>query len=184
MLCGILAVKRDDWWMGLWTERLHLGAVMGSFEGWLGLRSIRTMELRVARQSESAGRLVAWLDEGMRGKGEDAAVLSAVVSRVQHASLQKADMAWLLKQMPNGFGPVFALSLRSREMARRLPSKLHLFHHATSLGGVESLIEWRRMSDDQVDDRLLRVSIGIESWEDLRRDLLEGFKGLLAAGVE
>ena len=65
------------------------------------------------------------------------------------------------------------------DFARKLPSRLHLFHHATSLGGVESLIEWRRMSDDTVDERVLRVSIGVEDCEDLKQDFLDGFKALL-----
>ena len=82
--------------------------------------------------------------------------------------------------MPEGYGAVFALYLRSEEDARSLPSKLHLFHHATSLGGVESLIEWRAMTDKSVDKRLLRVSVGIEGWEDLKADLLQGLKALQA----
>lgn len=176
MLCGVLAVKRDDWWTGMWLERLHLGSVMGNFEGWLGLRSMRTLELRVQRQSQNALALVAWLDSALKGEGEDSKAVKRVVERVQHASLQKNDMHWLKKQMPNGFGAVFALWMQTPEMAKTLPSKLHLFHHATSLGGVESLIEWRRMSDEKIDERVLRVSVGVESWEDMRRDFLEGFR--------
>ncbi len=175
MLCGVLAVKRDDWWTGMWQERLHLGSVMGSFEGWLGLRSMRTLELRVQRQSQSATALVTWLDSALRDEGGDSETVKSVVERVQHASLQKNE--FLKKQMPNGFGPVFALWMKTPEIAKALPSKLHLFHHATSLGGVESLIEWRRMSDEKIDERVLRVSVGVESWEDLKRDFLEGFRG-------
>ncbi|KAJ8127300.1 hypothetical protein O1611_g6337 [Lasiodiplodia mahajangana] len=80
--------------------------------------------------------------------------------------------------MPNGFGPVFALYMKDASDAKKLPSKLELFHHATSLGGVESLIEWRSMTDASVDKRLLRLSIGVEGWEDLRDDLLHGFEAL------
>jgi cystathionine gamma-synthase len=87
-------------------------------------------------------------------------------------------MAWLSKQMPGGFGPVFAVWMKNKDLARKLPSKLELFHHATSLGGVESLIEWRRMSDQTVDARVMRISVGVESWEDLKQDLLNGFKAL------
>ncbi|KAF3344805.1 Dolichyl pyrophosphate Glc1Man9GlcNAc2 alpha-1,3-glucosyltransferase [Verticillium dahliae VDG2] len=87
--------------------------------------------------------------------------------------------SWLRKQMPGGFGPVFAFYMKDKSHARRLPSKLGLFHHATSLGGVESIIEWRRVSDGECDERLLRVSIGVEGWEDLRDDLVEGFAALI-----
>lgn len=80
--------------------------------------------------------------------------------------------------MPNGYGPVFAITMKNESLARRLPSKLELFHHATSLGGVESLIEWRAMSDEKIDTRLLRISVGLEHWEDLRDDLMKGFRAL------
>ncbi len=68
--------------------------------------------------------------------------MSRAVERVQHASLQDADAegGWLKRQMPRGYGPVFALLMRDVELARRFPSKLARFHHATSLGGVESFI--------------------------------------------
>ncbi|MCJ1394349.1 hypothetical protein MMC18_007227 [Xylographa bjoerkii] len=175
MLCGVLATRKEEWFKGLAEERAVLGSVMGGLEGWLGVRSLRTLEVRVKRQSENAEQLVKWLDALLRTKQE---VLSEVVASVQHASLQSNDMDWLSEQMPNGFGPVFAISMQSERLARRLPSKLELFHHATSLGGVESLIEWRTMSDTTVDTRLLRVSVGVESWEDLRDDLMQGFRAL------
>jgi len=181
MLCGILAtsntpegLKRAE---GLRADRIFLGAVLGSLEGWLGVRSLRTLELRVQRQSSNAGRLVAWLDGALKG-GEDSEVVGKVVSKVTHASLQTEDFDWLKKQMPNGFGPVFSIYTHEVEQARSLPSHLKLFHHATSLGGVESLIEWRRMSDADVDERLLRVSIGVENWEDLKADFLSAFKAI------
>lgn len=178
MLCGILATQRKDWWQGLYEDRLHLGAVMGNLEGWLGLRSLRTLELRVKRQAENSENLVQWLDTAMQGYSskEQTEIVQKGVLKVQHASLQRADVAWLRKQMSGGFGPVFAITMKNREMARRLPSKLRLFHHATSLAGVESLIEWRRMSDDGVDDRLLRVSVGIEDYKDLKADLLQAIQ--------
>ncbi|KAL9091101.1 MAG: hypothetical protein Q9165_005028 [Trypethelium subeluteriae] len=200
MLCGVLAVNpeqererkaqgQETWWRGLSVDRIFLGSVMGSLEGWLGVRSLRTLELRVQRQSENATELVSWLDARMKEPGvvadtetagDEGEVVRKSVGKVMHASLQKNGGDWLKEQMPNGFGPVFSLTMQTREMARRLPSKLHLFHHATSLGGVESLIEWRKMSDKGVDDKLLRISVGVEKVEDLKMDLLDGFKSLLA----
>jgi cystathionine beta-lyase/cystathionine gamma-synthase len=192
MLCGILAVNpmraKEGWWDKLFEERLYLGNVMGSMEGWLGVRSLRTLELRVERQSQTATKLVAWLDNALNAEepDRDPRVIRDVLGKIEHASLQKDDIkdGWLLKQMPNGYGPVFSITMKEQSFARRLPSKLQLFHHATSLGGVESLIEWRTMTDSSVDTRLLRVSIGVEGFGDLRDDLLQAFKALSAESQE
>lgn len=196
MLCGILAVNptrvEEGWFKTLENERVFLGNVMGSMEGWLGIRSLRTLEVRVERQAQNASKLVAWLHSALHPEkatvvgdanlsSGNSKVLQQVLEKVEHASLQEDDIkdGWLLKQMPNGFGPVFSITMKEENFARQLPSKLDLFHHATSLGGVESLIEWRTMTDSKVDKRLLRISVGLEGWEDLRDDLLQGFKALL-----
>ena len=181
LLMGVLATRRDDWLTGLRADRVFLGSVMGSLEGWLGIRSLRTLALRVRRQSENAGKVVDWLRVCLKesdGEQDEEEIVKGVIARVQHASLQHDDMDWLQKQMPNGFGPVFAIWMKDEDLARRLPSKLELFSHATSLGGVESLIEWRAMSDETVDRRLMRVSVGLEDWEDLKSDLLKAFRQL------
>lgn len=178
MLCGVLAVnpeRGEGWVRSLRGDRLVLGSVMGSLEGWLGMRSLRTFELRILRQSATATALVSWLAEQQR---DPASPVHTLVERIQHASLQPEaadEDSWLRKQMPGGWGAVFSFYVRDAADAKVLPSKLHLFHHATSLGGVESLIEWRAMTDASVDKRLLRVSIGVEGLEDLKQDLLQGF---------
>ncbi|KAF2140453.1 uncharacterized protein K452DRAFT_288537 [Aplosporella prunicola CBS 121167] len=184
LLCGVLAVQREDWFWGLWHERSCLGSVMGNMESWLGIRSLRTLDLRVRTQSFNVERLVSWLYENMNSGATSsdpkARLVAELVDKVSHASLQTEDLeqGWLRKQMPNGFNPVFSLWMKTEQDARRLPSKLLLFHHATSLGGIESLVEWRRMSDQNVDATLLRFSIGAERWEDLRDDLAKGFREL------
>jgi cystathionine beta-lyase/cystathionine gamma-synthase len=196
MLCGTLTVNparvSEGWLETLEHERAMLGTVMGSMEGWLGVRSVRTMEVRVERQTLNVGKLVAWLNDALNPSKEtkdiestslnsaDSQLIKNVVGKVEHASLQVQDLqdGWLKEQMPNGFGAVFSIIMKTEDLARKLPSKLALFHHATSLGGVESLIEWRSMTDRNVDPKLLRVSVGIEGWEDLRDDFLQGFKAI------
>lgn len=185
MLCGVLATKRDDWITRLHADRLVIGSVMGNMEGWLGVRSLRTLELRVQRQSQNATKLVAWFDDALRvenpsADGSAAAVLQASVAAITHSSLQREDMPWLSKQMPGGFTPVFSLLMKEERLAKGFPGKLKYFDHATSLGGVESLIEWRALTDTTVDRRLMRVSIGVENWEDLRDDMLDGLKALVS----
>lgn len=190
-LCGVLAVKSSVWLQKLHQDRLYLGSVMPGFDSWLATRSIRTLEMRVLRQSQSAEFIVRALQSGLMAgsqtsaskvlSDEDAAIVQTVVKEIHHSSLDAdADLegSWLRKQMPRGYGPVFALTLREVEFARNLPSKLLLFHHATSLGGVESLIEWRTMTDSTVTKDLLRVSIGVESPEDLLADLIQGLRAV------
>ncbi|KAL5611786.1 hypothetical protein BROUX41_000639 [Berkeleyomyces rouxiae] len=187
MLCGVVAVNparagadagADNWATRLRNDRMVTGAVLGNLEGWLGLRSVRTLELRVLRQSATATQLVQWL---AAAAADPTSPVSRVVARVHHASLQTGpDNAWLPEQMPRGFGPVFALILKDEKLARYLPSKLAFFHHATSLGGVESLIEWRSLTDEHAPPELLRFSIGIEAFEDLKADLLQGFEAVAA----
>ncbi|CAG9974702.1 unnamed protein product [Clonostachys byssicola] len=182
MLCGILSVSQsyvDQGWLDqLRDERSTIGSVMGSLEGWLGLRSIRTLQLRVERQSANAVALVSWLHLLAQ---DEASVAAKTILRVTHASLQEDALAagWLQKQMPGGYGPVFSKLFHEANDARRLPSFLHLFNHATSLGGVESLIEWRAMTDAGADRRLVRVSIGVEDLQDLQNDLLQGLVALV-----
>jgi cystathionine beta-lyase/cystathionine gamma-synthase len=70
MLCGILVIHPDrveeGWLKTLHTDRQYIGSVMGSLEGWLGIRSTRTMQLRVARQAQTVEMLVAWLQEQLK----------------------------------------------------------------------------------------------------------------------
>ncbi|MCJ1464586.1 hypothetical protein MMC07_003199 [Pseudocyphellaria aurata] len=199
LLCGVLASRRADWVAAWRMERIVLGSVMGSLESWLVVRSLRTLSLRVKQQSASAEKLVTWLDGVLNGGGsgnqedqEEAKAIRGTISRVYHASLQfrdpqapssKTPPLWLQRQMPHGFSPLFSILMHSPTHARRLPSHLNLFRHATSLGGVESLIEWRAMSDEGANLGLLRVSVGLEDWTDLQKDLGRGLVSLCREGT-
>ncbi|KAF4806429.1 putative trans-sulfuration enzyme [Colletotrichum siamense] len=182
MLCGILVIHQDrvkeGWVDTLYKERQIIGSVMGSFEGWLGIRSVRTLQLRVTRQSQTCTNLVAWLLQEMH---RSRSVVNQAVAEIRHASLQTDALSdgWLQNQMPGGFGAVFSLTMKSPEHAKRMPGRMYVFQHATSLGGVESLMEWRSMSDSGCDKRLLRVSCGVEDMEDLKADLVQGMEVLL-----
>lgn len=178
LLGGVLVTQDAAAAALLREERCYIGSVMGGLEAWLGLRSVRTLELRVERQSASATRLAGWLQALARSDG----VVGAVVKDVTHASLQVQE-PWLVSQMPRGFGPVFAIRTGTKEQAKTLPSRLRYFLHATSLGGVESLIEWRAMSDATVDPTVVRVSVGCEAWEDLRDDLERGLREIVGMAL-
>ncbi len=160
---GVLVTGDESQAEALRNERKVMGAVPGGLETWLTLRSLRSLELRVMRQSESAAKIAGWLE----GR----------VTRVLHPSLPSHPHHELAKAQMRGGGGVLSIELEEESAARALPGRLRLFSNATSLGGVESLIEWRRQHDPQAPLALLRLSIGLESPVDLIADLEEGLAG-------
>lgn len=178
MLAGTLSVRDPAKADMLHMERTYLGTIMGNMEAWLGMRSIKTLEMRVVRQSATATLLARWLGEQLAVEGS---AVQKTVAQVTHASLQYdgGGAEWVKEQMPGGFGAVISLLVKTEAMAKTLPGKLVLWGHATSLGAVESLIEWRAMSDEGCDRRLLRLSVGVEAEGDLRADLERGFGGIV-----
>jgi len=172
---GALVVSDVELHAKLERQRIALGAVPGSLETWLLLRSLRTLHVRVEKQCDSTAAIAKWLHASIE---EIAHPLHGLVYKVHHASLP-SDPGHVIakKQMGEGlFGSVFAILLQTETAAKALPAALRLFKDATSLGGVESLIEWRRKYDDAVDARLLRISVGLENEADLRADLTRAIR--------
>lgn len=166
---GALCVREATLAAQLRADRASMGSTPGSLEVWLLARSLRTLHLRVQRQSETAGKLAAWLQQAI---DDQAHPLAGHIVSVRHPSLPTdATHNVARRQMSGGYGGCFALELASEEAARSLPEKLQYFCDATSLGGVESLIEWRRKYDDAISPRLLRVSVGLEDADALIADL-------------
>lgn len=159
-LGGVLAVAEEERAVKLRQERAVQGNVLGALETWLTLRSLRTLELRVRRQSGTATELARWL--------------SGRVAKVWHPSLPGHPGHHISQEQMWGPGGVLSIELDSEAQARALPARLRLFRDATSLGGVESLIEWRRRHDPQAPPTLLRISIGLEDPADLIADLEQG----------
>lgn len=182
LLSGVIVVKALDDWTKLHHDRTFLGSVMGSLESWLLLRSLRTLHLRVPRQSASATTLAQWLDAVANtpvGHTFDG-VPGGIVSKVWHSSLQPRDACGFepRQQMEGGWNATFAILLSKPEHATQFPHLLQYFVPATSLGGVESLVEHRLQSDPGADPRLIRLSIGVEEVEDLKADLRQALQKL------
>ncbi|EJD42589.1 PLP-dependent transferase [Auricularia subglabra TFB-10046 SS5] len=178
LLGGVLVVKSQEEWHKLWDIRVHPGNNLGSLEAWLLLRSLRTLHVRVPRQSATATALAQWLHRVSQipaGETWDG-VPGARVHGVTHASLQHEP--WVKEQLSGGYPATFSILLESKEYAAELPYLLKHFAAATSLGGVESLIEQRCNADGVSDPRLLRISVGLEELEDLKADLRQGLNRL------
>ncbi|KAI0307345.1 cystathionine gamma-synthase [Multifurca ochricompacta] len=182
LLGGVLVVKTLEEWGKLWMDRIALGGVMGSLESWLLLRSLRTLHLRIPRQSSNATVLAQWLNRiasTPKGQSFDG-VAGGMIKKVWHSSLQSEDVSgWSpSQQMEGGHSPTFAILLESSKVASSLPLSLQYFIPATSLGGVESLIEQRVRSSPGEDPRLVRISVGIEDISDLKQDIRNALRNL------
>jgi cystathionine gamma-synthase len=161
---AVLTAHRDPLWERIRSWRRNAGAVAGPFEAWLLQRGMRTLFLRVHRASDSALAIAEHFD------GHPALQSVLYPGLPSHPGHEVA-----VRQMSGGFGGMLSIRLAggTREVAGVL-GDVRVFKRATSLGGVESLIEHRRASEgpsSPVPDDLLRLSIGIEAVEDLIADL-------------
>lgn len=161
LLAGVIAVKDTETKRKYILDRMYLGTNIANLEAYLLLRSLRSFELRIKKQSSNALKVVTHLNENKEKY--------KVLKDIYHSSLQTED--FVKEQLPNGYGAVFTIAVNTSETAKNLPYRLKYFHHATSLGGLESLIEWRALSDPYADHTLLRLSIGGEDPNDLIDDL-------------
>jgi cystathionine gamma-synthase len=165
VIAGALAgAERDDYWARIETVRRSGGAILGPFEAYLLQRGLKTFIVRAAAQAKSAQALAERLTAHPR------------VARVLYPGLPQHpghDLA--AKQMENGFGFMLSAQVRGGEVAAvATAAHVELWKRATSLGGVESLIEHRASIEGPgtpcpVD--LLRLSTGLEAIDDLYDDL-------------
>lgn len=139
------------------------GAIAGPWEVWLALRGLRTLALRVERSQRSAGVLAARLAE------------HPAVAEVRYPGLPTDPGHERASRLLGGFGSIIGLRPQGgRAAADAVVDAVRLWVPATSLGGVESMLERRRRfatESPTVPEDLLRLSVGIEDVEDLWRDL-------------
>jgi cystathionine gamma-synthase len=165
MLAGaVLTARRDPLWERIRSWRRNAGAVLGPFEAWLLQRGMRTLYLRVHRASETALAIAAHFD------GHPALKAVLYPGLPSHPGHQAA-----ARQMSGGFGGMLSIRLAGGTAhATAVLRAVRVFKRATSLGGVESLIEHRAASEgpsSPVPADLLRLSVGIEAAGDLISDL-------------
>ncbi len=157
----------------LYEKTLHtrhvLGGVGSPFNSWLVLRGLRTLPVRIERQSKSALAVARAL---AAHKGVETVHYPGLESDPGHARA---------KRQMSAYGAMLSVNVRAgREAAIRAVGRVKLFTRATSLGGVESLIEHRATSEgptSRTPPDLLRLSIGLEHPDDLIEDLDQALRG-------
>ena len=167
---GVLATRvADDRWEDVKLARTLMGGVLGPFESWLLLRGMRTLHVRYERQAANAMALARRFE---RHPKLDAVLYPGLESHPGHAVAKR--------QMANGFGAMLSLLVAGDAAdAKRVATRTRLFVPATSLGGVESLIEHRATVEGPhsvVPKNLLRVSVGIENADELIADLEQALR--------
>ena len=161
---ALVTAAADEMWERISSLRYLAGAVLGPFEAWLLLRGLRTLFLRVRHVCRSAMAVAEHFAD------------HPAVAQVCYPGLPEfPGHALAARQMNGGFGGMMSIRVRGGGAAALATiKKTCVFVRATSLGGVESLIEHRHTvegEDSDVPPDLLRLSIGLEAVEDLIADL-------------
>ena len=169
VLAGALVTAADhDMWAAIKHDRACRGAVLGPFETWLLLRGMRTLFLRVAKASENAQRIA-----------EELAAQQHVIKVMYPGLVDHPGHDVAIAQMHGGFGPLVSFRVANEHVAKRVVAAMRLFRNATSLGGVESLVEHRAPVEGlgtPVPSDLIRLSLGIEDVGDLVADLKQALQ--------
>ena len=153
----------DDRWKEVRALRDMTGCILAPFECWLLIRGMRTLFVRVRTACDNAIHIARHFEHHPQ------------VEKILYPGLESHPGHAVAARQMDGFGGMLSLCVRGdlRDTGRVVRA-LRTFLPATSLGGVESLAEHRKIiegTDSPVPDNLIRLSIGIEAIEDLVHDL-------------
>lgn len=175
VVAGLVVVKDPELAEKVYFLQNSVGAVLGPQDSWLAIRGMKTLGIRLDRQEENTRHIAGWLSA------------HPAVKKVYYPGLPDHPGHSLQKEQAEGFGAMISFELAGRAAAEQVINRVGLISFAESLGGVESLItfpsfqthadmdlgERERMG---INDRLLRLSVGIEDVSDLLADLAQAFE--------
>ena len=178
VIAGFLTVADADSELAERIQRLVVssGPNLGALDAWLMLRSLKTLGVRIERQAATAAKIADWLGTQQH------------VTHVYYPGLQNHPDYELQCQQATGFGGMVSFKVDSAERAQAVLGRLKLIAFAESLGGVESLLTYPKcqthaempeelMKATGLDDKLLRLSVGVEDAADLIGDLEQALNG-------
>lgn len=176
-IIGGVAVTNDkEWAEKIGFVQNAVGSIAGPFDSFLAHRGLKTLGLRMERHSSNALQIAQWLEKHDQ------------IEKIYYPGLASHPQHELAKrQMKNGFGGMISLVIKGGvERASKFLSATKIFTLAESLGGIESLIEHPAIMTHAtippetrrklgIEDGLIRLSVGIEDFEDLKADLEKAF---------
>ncbi|WP_428331338.1 trans-sulfuration enzyme family protein [Mucilaginibacter sp.] len=164
---ALITNDKSDWWLKIRKVQELGGAIPSPMDCYMLTRSIKTLPYRMRGHVNNAQLLAAFLESHSK------------VEKVMYPGLLSHPQHQIAKEQMMNFGGMLSFCLADGpDEARRVINKLKIFTQATSLGGVESLIEHRASvegPDTKTPFNLLRVSVGLEHIDDLIEDLEQAF---------
>lgn len=169
-LAGFLVVKDENLASQIELLQMTSGAVLSPFDSWLIIRGIKTLGLRLEKQQENALEIAKWLEKEKN------------VEKVYYIGLEDHPGHEVNCKQSSGFGGMISFTVKNPSMVESILGNIKLIMYAESLGGVETLITYPLKQTHAaipeeirnklgVDDRLIRLSVGIENVSDLIEDL-------------
>lgn len=176
VVAGLVVVKDQVLAEKVYFLQNSVGAVLGPQDSWLTVRGLKTLGVRLDRQMENARTIAGWLAS------------HGAVNKVFYPGFETHPGRLLLKKQARGFGAMISFEVANKNAAEQVLNKVRLISFAESLGGVETLITFpafqTHMDMDPaerdrmgINDRLLRLSVGIEDIVDLLEDLEQALDG-------
>lgn len=170
VLSGAIVVRDEKWIEPIFRLAMSEGGTLGPHDSWLLLRSLKTLSVRMDRQQENALRITEYLKKHPK------------VEAVHYVGDKEHPDYETTSKQTTGFGGMISFSLKSGEKVPEILKRFEVITFAESLGGVESLITYPMVQTHGaipiemreklgVNDRLLRLSVGIEDVKDLLEDL-------------
>jgi cystathionine gamma-synthase len=160
---ALITARKNDWWEKIRNVQTMGGAIPSPTDCYYLTRSIKTLPYRMRGHVKNAQMLAEYLDNHDK------------IEKVLYPGLQSHPQHEVAKEQMTGFGAVLSFLLKGgEEEAKRVVNAMQLFTQATSLGGVESLVEHRASvegPDTKTPFNLLRVSVGLEHIDDLIADM-------------
>ena len=169
-LAGFLVAKTKELAEKALFYSKTIGGQLAPFDAFLIERGIKTLPIRMDRISDNAYKLAKWLKTNNK------------IKKVYYAGLEDNPGYEIVKKQARGFGGMISIEVESSELAKKILKEVKIFQYAESLGGVESLITYPMLQTHVdvpkeerekrgINDRFLRISVGIENIDDLINDL-------------
>lgn len=174
-MAGLVVVKDEKIGQAMRNFLKYQGACLAPLNAWLTLRGIKTLEVRMQRHEENTKKVATWLRNHPK------------VKKVYYVGFEDHPNYEVTKKQTTGFGGMLSFEVDSEETAKKVIEKVDMILFAGSLGGVESLITYPMIVTHHevpvevreklgINERFLRLSVGIEDADDIIADLEQALK--------